>query len=135
MSAAIFDADEQDGFVTDLAGTGIEYRVRWIGPVLRGEDWIINVAMKKFGVQTWHPRFTKHTDILFRESARFHGRLDLSADDLACGTVFKVTLQFCRLQLDPQVSKRRFGALISVDARWVQSIAASARTRIDERQL
>ena len=49
MTTAIFDADEQDRLITNLARTGIEDRMRRIRPVVRREDRIVRMALKQLG--------------------------------------------------------------------------------------
>lgn len=50
MTAAVFNADQQDGFTIVLAGPRIEHSVGGVRPVLRGEDWIIGMALKQLAV-------------------------------------------------------------------------------------
>ena len=46
MSAAIFDAHQENRFVPHLTCTGVEHGIGRIGPVLRGENRVVWMAVE-----------------------------------------------------------------------------------------
>ena len=50
MTAAVFDSDEKNRFVTYLARSGIEHRVSRVRPVCGREDWVFRMPLKQFRV-------------------------------------------------------------------------------------
>jgi hypothetical protein len=60
MASPILDAHQQNRLIARLARSGIEYRMRWIWPILGREDRIGGLAMEQVHVQTWDLRFSTH---------------------------------------------------------------------------
>lgn len=56
----VFNPYEQDTPIPGLAGTGIEYRVRGIGPMLCCQDRVGWVALKEFALSRWSLRLDMH---------------------------------------------------------------------------